>query len=563
MEKLGRCHQRLRRADAEYIRVYVPREESHAWRALVVAKPPVELPGLVLTHASPANRLSWSKLLARVFLVDALLFTACGGQRRVIAAIEEGPVARKILEHLVMRRRLAPWTVAGRAMVAWSRSRAALLCGLAWGCQGSVGNAPPRVVEAVAVDGGRTVQRTAQDGGPTREELFKSYFATKAARDQEMRNPWAAPVKCEPPACMTGSAPPSKMREYMRKGEVWPEGVPIPPNTTVLGPDGQPVVPPPDPPRPWRDDPLWPELDAIRPTMEWWPNLLKGGSDMAAGIRRHDLTSGPFAEFMQKHGSKAHDLYMSVIRECVRSDKCLVGNDLLAVVSYGLRDVAVASDRRMLLRFLRKRRHRQLVIGEVASALARIDGVNYFEECARLLQENMLKGRRDPLFRAIVEEFIHAGDSDMGEEIVAHIRRAVARAPDPETRREVERLTQIVRDPGMCVRNEAAMKEDCTYFCLGSQVLASKTAGCSETAPRATVRAEHGCAKEGPCGSFESENRPRLGGMVGPGRCSQPAAVRSVRRNTSQPIWCTGHSGARRVQRQHPRNHRGICPFRR
>ena len=38
--------------------------------------------------------------MRRVFLIDALLCTACGRQRRVIAAIEEGTVAREILEHL-------------------------------------------------------------------------------------------------------------------------------------------------------------------------------------------------------------------------------------------------------------------------------------------------------------------------------------------------------------------------------------------------------------------------------------------------------------------------------
>ena len=43
--------------------------------------------------------LDWATLLRRVFLAEVLA-CVCGGTRRVIAAIEEGPVARKILDHL-------------------------------------------------------------------------------------------------------------------------------------------------------------------------------------------------------------------------------------------------------------------------------------------------------------------------------------------------------------------------------------------------------------------------------------------------------------------------------
>ena len=46
------------------------------------------------------RRLDWANLLRRVFGLEMLICGVCGGKRRVIAAIEAGPVARRILEHL-------------------------------------------------------------------------------------------------------------------------------------------------------------------------------------------------------------------------------------------------------------------------------------------------------------------------------------------------------------------------------------------------------------------------------------------------------------------------------
>ena len=46
-------------------------------------------------------RIDWANLIRRMFLLDDLA-CACRGTRRVIASIEEGPVARKILRHLVV-----------------------------------------------------------------------------------------------------------------------------------------------------------------------------------------------------------------------------------------------------------------------------------------------------------------------------------------------------------------------------------------------------------------------------------------------------------------------------
>jgi len=49
--------------------------------------------------------IKWAELLKSVsltwvFLTDVLLCRLCGGERRIIAQIDEGPVARKILAHL-------------------------------------------------------------------------------------------------------------------------------------------------------------------------------------------------------------------------------------------------------------------------------------------------------------------------------------------------------------------------------------------------------------------------------------------------------------------------------
>ncbi|MDY0063238.1 MAG: transposase [Myxococcota bacterium] len=60
---------------------------------------------------SKATRTSWADLLRRIFAVTALVCPSCGATRKVIAAIEEGPVCREILEHLDLPHdpvRLAP-----------------------------------------------------------------------------------------------------------------------------------------------------------------------------------------------------------------------------------------------------------------------------------------------------------------------------------------------------------------------------------------------------------------------------------------------------------------------
>ncbi len=55
-----------------------------------------------------ARRISWADLLKRVFEVDALRCPACGGRMRLIAAITDPSVARRILERLSLSSRAPP-----------------------------------------------------------------------------------------------------------------------------------------------------------------------------------------------------------------------------------------------------------------------------------------------------------------------------------------------------------------------------------------------------------------------------------------------------------------------
>ena len=57
---------------------------------------------------SLARRIAWADLLKRVFEVDALRCPACGGRMRLIAAITDPSVARRILECLALSSRAPP-----------------------------------------------------------------------------------------------------------------------------------------------------------------------------------------------------------------------------------------------------------------------------------------------------------------------------------------------------------------------------------------------------------------------------------------------------------------------
>ena len=59
------------------------------------------------THHRPV-RLSWAKLLKRVFELDLQHCPNCGGDLRIIAATLEPPVIEKILTHLGLQARAPP-----------------------------------------------------------------------------------------------------------------------------------------------------------------------------------------------------------------------------------------------------------------------------------------------------------------------------------------------------------------------------------------------------------------------------------------------------------------------
>ena len=59
------------------------------------------------THRRPA-RISWARLLKRVFEIDIEHCPNCGGQLKIIAAILESAVIERILTHLGLQARAPP-----------------------------------------------------------------------------------------------------------------------------------------------------------------------------------------------------------------------------------------------------------------------------------------------------------------------------------------------------------------------------------------------------------------------------------------------------------------------
>jgi hypothetical protein len=53
-------------------------------------------------------RLSWARLLERVFEIDMEHCPSCGGELKIIAAILEAPVIERILTHLGLQARAPP-----------------------------------------------------------------------------------------------------------------------------------------------------------------------------------------------------------------------------------------------------------------------------------------------------------------------------------------------------------------------------------------------------------------------------------------------------------------------
>jgi hypothetical protein len=66
------------------------------------------LPAIVKPTVPPPRRAAWAELLQRVFEIDALRCPACGGRMRILSAITEPEVARRILECVGMPSRGPP-----------------------------------------------------------------------------------------------------------------------------------------------------------------------------------------------------------------------------------------------------------------------------------------------------------------------------------------------------------------------------------------------------------------------------------------------------------------------
>ena len=86
-------------------------------RAAIVPSPVDDAPEQASdrTHAQPSPaRLSWARLLKRVFQIDVERCPACGGTLKIIAAIVEPPVIVRILAHLGLPTRAPPRSPARR-----------------------------------------------------------------------------------------------------------------------------------------------------------------------------------------------------------------------------------------------------------------------------------------------------------------------------------------------------------------------------------------------------------------------------------------------------------------
>lgn len=69
---------------------------------VVLGPPPAPEVNAASQNQEPPSkaRISWARLLKRVFNLDVEVCVACGGKTKIITAIEDPPVIRKILEHL-------------------------------------------------------------------------------------------------------------------------------------------------------------------------------------------------------------------------------------------------------------------------------------------------------------------------------------------------------------------------------------------------------------------------------------------------------------------------------
>ncbi len=95
----------------EPVSVFAP---HFKYRAMVVPKPKVEAPQLRADDQSVKSRISWARLFKRVFGIDVETCRLCGSKMKIIAAIEDPQVIKKILEHLDLPTKSPmPWPARG------------------------------------------------------------------------------------------------------------------------------------------------------------------------------------------------------------------------------------------------------------------------------------------------------------------------------------------------------------------------------------------------------------------------------------------------------------------
>ena len=78
------------------------------------AEPSSEPPTAEVPAQKATPRMSWARLLKRVFDIDVERCPNCGGALKIIAAIEDPPVIVKILSHLGLPARAPPRSPARR-----------------------------------------------------------------------------------------------------------------------------------------------------------------------------------------------------------------------------------------------------------------------------------------------------------------------------------------------------------------------------------------------------------------------------------------------------------------
>ena len=98
MERLAALVPRPRIHLTRFSGVFAP---HYKYRAMVVPKPPAPPPAAVSETPEFRNsRITWARLLKRVFQIDIETCHRCGGKMKIIAAIEDPLVIKKILAHL-------------------------------------------------------------------------------------------------------------------------------------------------------------------------------------------------------------------------------------------------------------------------------------------------------------------------------------------------------------------------------------------------------------------------------------------------------------------------------